>query len=168
MRNTADSTYWSCRLRKRHFREWEVVERVELKTGGMYQVDILHNRKYIVYIQGKYVKKSAADRQSDDRSLLLTLQVLFCYFTPCRTSQSRSQYQLPQPLYLVLFQLRSVGILCRVCRTTRRHTKRAVSHPQLWPTFSPTKSRCSAGIASAMVVLNSTNGSTVGNFKLFV
>jgi len=59
--------------------------------------------------------------------------------------------------YLVLFQLRSVGILCRVCRSTRRHTKRpssqcwspwAVSHPRLWPTPSPTKSRRSVRIAS--------------------
>jgi len=44
-----------------------VVERVELKIGGMYQVqDNLHYRKYILYFHGKYIKKSAADRQSDD------------------------------------------------------------------------------------------------------
>ena len=46
-----------------------MVERVELKTDGMYRVDSLHHRKYIVYFHGKYIKKSAADRQSDDRSV---------------------------------------------------------------------------------------------------
>ena len=28
-------TPWQCRLRRRHFREWEVVERVELKIDGI-------------------------------------------------------------------------------------------------------------------------------------
>ena len=42
--------YAACiRLRRRLFREWEVVERVELKIDGMYQVqDGLHHRKYIL------------------------------------------------------------------------------------------------------------------------
>jgi len=36
----------------------------------MYRVqDSLHHRKYILYFHGKYIKKAAADRQSDDRSL---------------------------------------------------------------------------------------------------
>ena len=44
--------------------------KVELKTDGMCQVqDSLHHRKYILYFHGKYLKKSAADRQSDDRSV---------------------------------------------------------------------------------------------------
>ena len=46
-----------------------MVERVELKIDGMYQVDSLHHQKYILYFHGKYIKKSAADRQSDDRSV---------------------------------------------------------------------------------------------------
>jgi hypothetical protein len=45
------------------------VERVELKIDGMYQVDNLHHPKYILYFHGKYIKKSAADHQSDDRSV---------------------------------------------------------------------------------------------------
>jgi hypothetical protein len=53
----------------RHFREWEVVERVELKIDGLYQVqDSVHHRKYILYFHGKYIKKSATGRQSVDRS----------------------------------------------------------------------------------------------------
>jgi len=45
-------------LRRRHFREWEVVERVKLKIDGMYQVqDSVHHRKYILYFHGKYIKK---------------------------------------------------------------------------------------------------------------
>jgi hypothetical protein len=43
--------------------------RVELKTDGMYQVDILHHWKYNLYFHGKYIKKSAADRQSDHSSV---------------------------------------------------------------------------------------------------
>jgi len=36
-----------------------VVERVELKIDGMYQMqDCLHHRKYILYFHGKYIKKS--------------------------------------------------------------------------------------------------------------
>ena len=31
--------------------------------------DSLHHRKAILYFHGKYIKKSAADRQSDDRSV---------------------------------------------------------------------------------------------------
>jgi len=46
------------------------VERVELKIDGMYQVqDSLHHQKYILYLHGKYIKKSAAELQSDDRSV---------------------------------------------------------------------------------------------------
>jgi hypothetical protein len=56
-----------------------VVERVELKIGGMYQVqESLRHRKYIFYFHGKYIKKSAADRQSDDRSVHGDTAVLFC------------------------------------------------------------------------------------------
>jgi hypothetical protein len=46
-----------------------VAERVELKIHGMYQVDSLHHRKYISYFHGKYIKKSAGDRHSNDRSV---------------------------------------------------------------------------------------------------
>ena len=46
-----------------------MAERVELKIDGMYQVDSLHHQKYISYFHGKYIKKSAADRQSDNRSV---------------------------------------------------------------------------------------------------
>ena len=49
-----------------------MVERVELKTDGLYQAqDSLHHRKYISYFHGKYthIKKSAAERHSDDRSV---------------------------------------------------------------------------------------------------
>ena len=105
---------------------------------------------------------------------------IYCYFTPSRTYTSNpveESVQFVTAPYLVLFQLRSVGILCSVCRNTRHHTKRpqfqccspwAVSHPQLWPTPAPTKSRCSVRIASAIVVLNSTNSKTVRSFKLSV
>ena len=44
-----------------------MAERVKLKIDGMYQVqDSLQNQKYIF---PRYIKKSAADRQSDDRSV---------------------------------------------------------------------------------------------------
>ena len=47
-----------------------MVERVELKMDGMYQVQgSRHHRKCILYFHGKCIKKSAADRQSDDRSV---------------------------------------------------------------------------------------------------
>ena len=46
-----------------------MVERVELKIDEMYKVNSLHYRKYILYFHGKYIKKSAADHQSDDRSV---------------------------------------------------------------------------------------------------
>ena len=46
-----------------------MVERVELKIDEMYEVDSLHHQKYILYFHGKYIKKSAADRQSDNRSV---------------------------------------------------------------------------------------------------
>jgi hypothetical protein len=46
-----------------------VVERVELKIDGMCQVDSLRHRKHLSYFHGKYISKSAADRQSDDRSV---------------------------------------------------------------------------------------------------
>ena len=46
-----------------------MVERVEMKIDEMYQVDSLHYRKYILYFHGKYIKKSAAHRRSDDRSV---------------------------------------------------------------------------------------------------
>ena len=44
--------YTACiRLRRLLFGEWEVVERVDLKIDGMYQVqDSLHHQKYIIYI----------------------------------------------------------------------------------------------------------------------
>ena len=41
----------------------------KLKTDEMYQVDSLHRQKCILYFHGKYIKKSADDRQSDDRSV---------------------------------------------------------------------------------------------------
>jgi len=52
-----------------------VVERVELKLDGMYQVDILHHRKYVLYFHGKCIK-SAADRVTTD-PFLVTLQSAF-------------------------------------------------------------------------------------------
>ena len=47
-----------------------MVERVELKIDGIYQMqDSMHHRKYILYFHGKYIRKSAADRQGNDRSV---------------------------------------------------------------------------------------------------
>ena len=44
-----------------------MAERVKLKIDGMYQVqDSLQNQKYIF---PQYIKKSEADRQSNDRSV---------------------------------------------------------------------------------------------------
>jgi len=41
-------------VKKATFQRKEVVERVELKIDGMYQVqDILHHRKYILYFHTK-------------------------------------------------------------------------------------------------------------------
>jgi hypothetical protein len=63
-------------VKKRHFREWKMVERVELKIDGMYQVQkSLHHRKYIFYFHGKYIKKSQrlAVRATTDL-FLMTLQ----------------------------------------------------------------------------------------------
>ena len=45
----------------------------------MYQVqDSLQHRQYILYFHGKYIKKSAAGRQSDDTSVPGDTAVLFC------------------------------------------------------------------------------------------
>jgi len=38
----------------------------KLKTDEMYQADSLHRQKCILYFHGKYIKKSADGRQSDD------------------------------------------------------------------------------------------------------
>ena len=46
-----------------------MVGRVELKIDEMYQVDSLYHRTYVLYFDGKYFKKSAADRQSDETSV---------------------------------------------------------------------------------------------------
>ena len=47
----------------------ECNENTDLDTG-MYQVqDSLHHHKYILNFHDKCIKKSAADRQSDDRSV---------------------------------------------------------------------------------------------------
>ena len=46
-----------------------MAERVELKIDGTCQVDSLHHGKHLSYFHGKYINKSAADRQSDDRSV---------------------------------------------------------------------------------------------------
>ena len=88
--------YAACiRLRRRLFREWEVVERVELKIDGMYQVqDILHHRKSILYFHGKYFKKSRRlTVRTTTYLFLLTLQsaVLYTVTTNCHSS-------LPCPL----------------------------------------------------------------------
>jgi len=46
-------------VKKATFQRKEVVERVELKIDGMYQVqDSLHHRKYFLHFHGKYIKKS--------------------------------------------------------------------------------------------------------------
>ena len=63
-------------VKKRHFGEWEVVERVELKIDGMCQVqESLHHRKCIFYFHDKYIKKSQqlAVRATADL-FLVTLQ----------------------------------------------------------------------------------------------
>jgi hypothetical protein len=57
-------TPWQCRLR-RHFREWEVVERVDLKIDGMYHMQhSLHHRKYILYFYGTSSTVSTSRRVS--------------------------------------------------------------------------------------------------------
>jgi len=146
------------------------VERVELEKDGIYQVqDSLHHWKYILYFQGKYIKKSQRLTVTATTDLfLVTLQSAVLEarsaFTVTLHLAERTPL-IPATAYLVLLHLRSVGILCRVCRITRRHTW-TVSHPQLWPTPAPTKSRGSVRIACAIVVLNSTNNSNQGNFKL--
>jgi len=48
---------------------FELVETVELKMDVKYQMDSLHHQKYSLYFQSKYIKKSPADRHSDDRSV---------------------------------------------------------------------------------------------------
>ena len=117
-----------------------------------------------IYFHDKYIKKSAANRQIDDRSVHgdtaeccsvsdISIQ---CYFTPLIPVEE--SIQIATAPYLVLFQLRSIGILCRVCRTTWRHTKDR----------NLCLSRCYVTIPSAMVVLNSTKSGTVGNFRSFV
>ena len=46
-------------VKKATFQRKEVVERVELKIDGMYQVhDSLQHRKYTLHFHGKYIKKS--------------------------------------------------------------------------------------------------------------
>ena len=46
-------------VKKATLKRKEVVEKVELKIDGMYQVhDSLHHRKYILHFHGKYIKKS--------------------------------------------------------------------------------------------------------------
>ena len=118
--------------RRRHFREWEVVERVKLKIDGVYQMpDSLHHRKYILYFHGMYIKKS--QRLTADRSLPGdTAECCFArsvFSITLHLAEStllipaEESIQTATAPYLVLFQFWSVGILCRVGRTTRRHTK---------------------------------------------
>ena len=65
----------NCRLRRRHFREWEVVERVELKIDGMYRVqDSLHHRKYILYFHGMYIKSKRLTVGTTTDLFLVTLR----------------------------------------------------------------------------------------------
>jgi len=104
-----------------------VAESVELKIDGIYKAqNNLHHRKYILYFHGKYIKKSAADRQSDEISVpgdspnycCQRHQYLVLLYTsnPSRGVSTNCHSPIPCPL--------PVGILCHVCRTTRRHTKR--------------------------------------------
>ena len=124
-------------LKMRLFREWEVVERVELKIDGMYQVqDSLHYRKYILYFHGKYIKKSRrlTVRTTTDLFLLaLQSGVLYARSVFSVTLHlaertllipAEESIQIATAPCLVLFQLRSLGIFCCVWRTTRRHAKR--------------------------------------------
>ena len=47
-----------------------MVGRAELKIDGMYQVqDSLHHRKYIIFPRQVHQEESAANRQSDDKSV---------------------------------------------------------------------------------------------------
>ena len=115
-------------VKKATFQRMEVMERVELKIDGLYQVqDSLHHRKYILYFHGKYIKKSAADRRSDDRSVRGDTAVMFCkqddllYTSPLVPAEE--SIPVATAPYLVLFQLRPVGILYRVGQSTRRHIK---------------------------------------------
>ena len=112
-------------VKKATFQRMEVMERVELKIDGLYQVqDSLHHRKYILYFHGKYIKKSAADRRSDDRSVRGDTAVMFCKQDLLYTSPlvpAEELIPVATAPYLVLFQLQPVGILYRVGQSTRRH-----------------------------------------------
>ena len=106
-----------------------MVERVELKIGGMYQAqDSPHHRKYILYFHGKYIKSQRLTFRVTTDLFLVTLQRAVTLHptdgTPLIPAEESIQ---TATAYLVLYQLRSVGILCRVCRTTRRHTRRPSS-----------------------------------------
>ena len=136
----------------------------------MYQVDILHHRKCVLHFHGKYIKKSAADRQSDDRCSWWHCRVLFCkryqYLVLLYTSNPKrgvnTNYHSPLPCPL----LGSYAVSAELHGVTLKDRNLSTDH--LWPTPAPTKSRCYVRIASVIVVLHSTNSNTVGNFKLFV
>jgi len=92
---------------------------VELKIEGMYQVqDNLHHRKYILYFHGKYIERERESGWPSERRRICSwwhCRVLFCkrdqyfYFTPLIPAEESTQ--IATAPYLVLFQLRSVGIL---------------------------------------------------------
>ena len=158
LRHTADNAYWRWSLRRRHFR---VVERVELKIDGMYQVqDSLHHRKYIKFPRYVHQEESAADRQSDERSVPDdNCRVLFCtryqylvWLYPSNPSRGVStNCHSPLPNYTASHWKTVISVLI---------TLRCFTPTDLTPTPAPTKSR-SVGIASAIVVLSLTNSRSV-------
>ena len=109
----------NCRLRRRHFREWEVVERVELKIDGIYQVDSLHHRKCLIF--SRQVHQEV--RGTKDL-FLVTLQSAVLYARSVFSVTlhlaeltlliaAEESIQIATAPYLVLFQLRSVLMPCR-------------------------------------------------------
>jgi len=95
-----------------------------------------HPVYYVIFPREAHYEESAAYRHSNDRSVpgdtaqccSVSGISMYCYFTRAPLIPA-GQYQLPQPCTLSistasLLQLRSVGIWCLACQTTRRHITR--------------------------------------------
>ena len=77
----------------------------------------------IFYFYGKYIKKSQRLTVRATTDLFLVTAEHCAVILAERTPRIAAEESIKIATTLYLFQFRSAGILCRVCRTTWRHTK---------------------------------------------
>jgi hypothetical protein len=122
MRHTADNTYWSCRWNFTYHWgiQWNYMAMQRMGSGGKGRTE------------NRWDVSGAVQSAPSERRQICPWwhrRVLFCrqdqylvllYTSPLVPAES---IQIATAPYLVLFQLRPFGILYRICRSTRRHTK---------------------------------------------